>query len=133
VGRAIGLFSTKTITPKGLGFTMSHLRAERKEPSWVLSRDNRRVYVELASEELDLIPAEIILEVADELGDVPMSMVTVIFNDSREDNFEWRMARAVGSALAEHYPIVWHDYSSQVETIYAPGQRPVDESSRRRK
>jgi hypothetical protein len=127
------LFSTKTITPKGLGFTMSHLRAELRDPSWVLSRDNRRIYVELATDELDVIAPDIILEVADELGDVPLSMVTVIFNDSREDNFEWRMARAVGSALAEHYPIVWHDYANEAETIYAPGQRPVSDESRRRK
>jgi hypothetical protein len=127
------LFSTKTITPKGLAATMTHLRAEYDEPTWVLSRENRRVWVELASDELDGIPPDIILEIADELGDVPVSMVSAVFSDNQEDRFEWRMARAIGAALAEHYPIAWHDYANTAELLYAPGQRPISDESRRRK
>jgi hypothetical protein len=112
---------------------MNHLKAEPMPPEWRLSRDNRRVYVQLATDELELISPDLILEVADELGDIPVSMVCVIFNDSREDRFEWRMARAVGIALAEHYPIVWHDYANEAETLYAPGQRPISDEQRVRK
>jgi hypothetical protein len=43
------------------------------------------------------------------------------------------MARAVGMALAEHYPIVWHDYANEPVTLYAPGMRPVDDEARAKK
>ena len=112
---------------------MTHLRATPEPPSWCLSREDRRVWVELASDELDGMPEDILREVYDELGDVPTSMVVVVFNDAREDRFEWRMARAVGMALSEHYPIVWHDYANAAETLYAPGQRPISDEDRQRK
>lgn len=137
MGRAIGLFSSKTITQKGLGATMTHLRATLEGEDgtiWILERENRRIYVELASDELDAIPLDIIHEVVEGLDDeIPKSMVSVIFNDSQEDRFEWRMARAVGVALAEHYPIVWHDYANEAEVLYAPGQRPISDDRPRRK
>lgn len=133
VGRSIGLFSNKTITPKGVAAVMNHLRAEEDAPAWCLSREGRRVWVELASDELDGMPGDILREIYEELGDIPVSMIVVMFNDSQADRFEWRMARAVGMAMAEHYPIVWHDYANDAETLYAPGSRPVSDAERVKK
>jgi hypothetical protein len=60
VGRSAGLFSNKTITQKGLAAVMQHLRSEWVDPAWRLQREDRHIWVQLASNELDGLPEDIL-------------------------------------------------------------------------
>ena len=124
MARAISLFSTSTITAKGLETVMTYLGATPDEYGWVLTRDERTVWVELGTEDIPDMPDDIIDEAALELDGVPKSRVVVVFDDSKPDQMEYRMARAVGIALAERCPIVLHNHASEAEMLFAPGQGP---------
>jgi hypothetical protein len=125
MAQAVGFFSTRMITPKGLARVIQPLGGVENAYGWEIARNGRAVHVELAHDELEMIPDDIVLELADELGGVPESLVVVVLNDQSEDGFDWQLTRAVGIALAEHYPIVLHDYMNPPETLYGPGQRPA--------
>ena len=123
MSRAISAFSSKRITEKGLQGIMDHLRASKVNYGWALSRRDRHVFVELATEDLDEAPDDLVVAVGRELGAPPESWILFMFDDSQEDRFEYEMARAAMIAMAELWPIVFHDHAGTTERVYPPGTR----------
>src|SRR5262249_5460589 len=124
MARAISVYSTKTITPDGLGRVMAHLNAGKDKYGWVLERNGRKALIEIASSDLPDMPADLLQPVSDLLSGWPKSSVVLMYDDSAPDDFEGRMARAVSVAMAEAWPVVLDDHTGNPEIIYAPGQRP---------
>jgi len=125
MARAMSLLSTANIHERQVQEVMEHLRAQ-PDPTggWVVARKDREVFVELATEDIPDMPLPLLERAARALGGRPVSRIAVVFEDRNEDDFEYRMVRAVAMAFSELWPIALDDHAGTAERIYPPGRRP---------
>lgn len=107
---------------------MDHLKAEPDTFGWQLVRNNRRVVIELSTEDMEDMEDDELRPVAELLRTWPKSSVALMYNDSNPDEFEARMARAVAIAMSELWPIVLDNYVDDPEIVYPPGKKPTSDS-----
>lgn len=118
---AFALLSNEVITPKALDELLSRLKATRDKYGWVLARNGREIFIEMAKHNPSLYDDKELSNITKLLGGKTRSKVVIMFNENTDDQFEVRMARAVSKAMAEEWPILLDDGTGKLEIVDPPG------------
>ncbi len=117
MARSMSVFSNKAINPKSVHELMTKLQAVRDDNGWLLSRNDRSVFIQYAQYEIEDLSNESAKGLLQLLGAPPRTCLAMVFAETGPDRFEFRMARAVAKAMSEEWPIVLDDKTGNLELI----------------
>jgi hypothetical protein len=85
---------------------------------WLIERKERAVEVALASHEIAEMDEARQHLITQELGAQPRSLVVVMYENSDDGSgIDARMARAVGLAMADVWPVVMDDHAGTIRRL----------------
>jgi hypothetical protein len=121
----MSVYSNNTITDEGLSSVMKRLQAAPDaHAGWKLTRNGRWIFIEMGTDDLPGMPEKMLQDAARVLGDWPQSRISLQFDDSNPDRFEFKMARAVARAMAEIWNVALDNHAGLVEKVLPPGSAP---------
>lgn len=124
----VSAYSSDVITEDGLAVVMGQLQAvvDELQEAWRLERSGRVVFIQLANEDIDLLPDYVVDEVVQLLGAPIASQVSMFFEERTEDSTELRMAKAATRAMSELWTLVFDDHANGIELVGQIGQAKSD-------
>lgn len=120
---AASAFSTDIITEDDLGRVMRKLGGRHDPGGWHLRSGESHVIAELASDEIEFMPEEMLRDAAVVLDGVPSTRIALMYSRLARKEQNEVLARALCVALAEQWPVALTLHDGTTARVYPPGHR----------